>query len=111
MPIHFANSSSRAGVRSLPSRDVPDPTGQRKLVPGTPPTPTVEAKSSFTISTWSPKYAIESPCRAFNVLAFKRTCQADSGSDATLMFMNGSVKKLYPVPHGQNSTSAPDFML
>ena len=52
-----------------------------------------------------------SPCSAFRVFPLVRTCQELCGSDATLMFRLGSVKKLNDVPQGQNSTSASGLML
>src|ERR1039457_5138075 len=92
IPIQLSQLFSRAGLRS-PRFLAAEPKGHVKLVPTTPPTPMVEAKSSFVISTWSPKYATRSPWRALSVLPFVRTCHADSGSDATDMFRKGRVKK------------------
>src|SRR5271166_2536146 len=110
MRSHFSNSFSRSGVRSDLLRFSASE-GRTNCVPTTPPTPIVEAKSSAPSlsSTWSPKYGIESPISAFNVLALDRTWNELSGSDATDILKCGMVKNEYAVPQGQNSTNAPGF--
>ena len=95
MPAQSAQAFSRSGVSRSFGSFLPGAPGQAKLVPMTPPTPMVEAKSSppSLISTWSPKYATRSPSRAFRVLPLRRTCHELVGSAATAMLRYGRVKK------------------
>src|SRR5580704_15446189 len=108
MLSHFSNFFSCAGVKSNLLLFLTN-AGSTNCVPTTPPTPTVDAKSSAPSlnSTWSPKYGMESPMSAFMVFALERTWNELSGSDATDMLKCGMVKKEYAVPQGQNSTSDP----